>query len=345
MNKLITVSILAIAVSLALSSVGSAAKSTKKVTKKTTTTTHYVKGTTQLSGENAQFGTTYTLGKAYPFNITLKSAEYSIDPILIGDRLYTVKSDEKFLILHMIYHNPQHSERFVRWDSFGFTAVDAHDQNHDGLVDLGAETDKTSVSMNLKPAQKKDVYGAMIVPAAGEIPKLIIKSSDQLVLRYNLIGKVKGLPEAYADTTDKSKATPFAKIKAVPGTSYPVGVFSFKLNKVGYADTTKMGDVSASEGEKLFIVNFTLKNMSKGNAFFRWDSFQNKLIDTDDTTVGDCKDVLRASKDKSFGDNIEAAQELTLRYAFSVPADTSLKSFTVGVEAGRTFVFDISGEK
>jgi len=319
------------------------AEFTYTATKKKPNITHNVKGTTQLSGENAQFGTTYTLGNAYPFNITIRSAEYSVEPVLIGDRLYTVKNDEKFLILHMIYHNPQHSDRFVRWDSFGFTAVDVHDQNHDGLLDLGAETDNTSVSMNLKPAQKKDVYAAMIVPAAGEIPKLMIKSGDQQVLRYNLIGNVKGLPEVYADTTDKSGATALSKINAVPGTSYSVGVFSFKLNKAGYADISKLGDAKASEGEKLYVINFTLKNMSKGNAFFRWDSFQRKLTDADGVGIGDCLDVFQASKDRSFGDNLLPAQELTLRYVFNVPADNAPKTFTVGTGIGRTFVFDISG--
>lgn len=365
MKKIVSAALLAAAVLLTTQSAGMAAKPKPvkaKVTKKPAAKSpvkapiktpakpksevpHVVQGTTQLKGEYAELDKAYTLGKQDPVNITLKSAEYSIDPIRIGDSTYVPGIDEKLLILHMVYHNPQPSERFVRWDSFGFTVVDPQDQNHDGLKDLGSEENKSGISMNMKPAQKMEVYGVMAVPAKGEMPKLIIKANDDLVLRYDLRGKVKGLPAPYADPADKTGATPLSRIAGQAGTYYPVGMLSFKLIKADYTDASQMGENELSEGERFFIVQFNVKNISGSDQYFRWDTFDRKLIDVDDVEVGSCIDVFQASKDKSFSNNIKPDQELTLRYLFSIPDDTDVKTFSVAIEGGRTFTFDISGTK
>lgn len=357
MNKVVSAALLAVAVSLTIQPAGMAAKakpakakvvkkpSVKAPVKPKSEVPHVVQGTTQLKGEYAELAKTYTLGKEYPMNLTLKSAEYSIDPVRIGDSLYVPSVDEKLLILHMTYHNPQPSERYVRWDTFGFTVVDPQSQNHDGLNDLGSEETKAGVSMDLKPAQKINVFGVMTVPAAGEMPKLIIKASDNLVLRYDLRGVVKGLPAQYADPADKTGATPLSTITGQAGTYYPVGMFSFKLNKAEYSSASKIEGSELSEGERFLIVQFSLKNISGREQYFRWDTFDRKLIDVDGVEVGSCVDVFQASKDKSFSNNIKPDQELTLRYAFSVPNDTDVKTFSVVSGNGRTFAFDISGTK
>ncbi len=315
----------------------------KKAKKPAAKVTHYVKGTTQLSGENAQFGVTYTLGKAYPFNITIKSAEYTVEPVQVGDRYFVANAKEKLLILHMIYHNPVKTERFVRWDSFGYTVVDANDQNHDGLEGLGAENDKTSVGMSLKPAQKKEVYGVMLVPSVGEMPKLMIKSSDNLVLRYDIKGKVKPLPAPYADPADTTGATALEKITAVQGTYYPIEKLYFRLDSLENSDATTFGNMKLAKNDKYMVAKITLKNSGPSKQFFRWDSFDRKLIDTDGIPVGKCVNVFRATSDASFAGDLEPGQELSLRYAFSLPKDTTLKAFTVKRGDGRTFEFDISG--
>lgn len=346
MNKLTFIIALIIAVSCIFPTFGLAAKPKPKpkapVKKPAAEQPHYVKGTTQLSGENAQLNTVYTLGKENPFNITLKTVEYSVDPILINDELHTVTTQEKFLVLHMIYHNPQNKEVYIRWDSFSFTAIDPKDQNHDGLLDIAAEGGKDRVDMYFKPAQKKDVYGIIKVPAVGEIPKLIIKSTDALVLRYNLKDKIKALPALYADPEDKKGATALSQITCATGVAYPINSFSFKLNKVDYSTAKKMGEYVLEEGEQFCVVNFTLKNITPKNNYFRWDTLTRKLIDTDGVETGDCVDMYQASKDKTYESDLTPNQEITLRYIFKIPADSTLKSFTNTIDEYRTLVFDIS---
>ncbi len=306
---------------------------------------HYVLGTKQLSGENAMFGTTFTLGKENPMNITIKSAEYTVEPVQIGDETYVPDAKEKLLVLHLVYHNPQKTERSIRWDSFKYTIVDSASNNHDGLLDLGSEKTKSSVSINLKPAQKIYVYGVMTVPAKGEMPKLMIKSSDNLVLRYDLMdkgkkNKVKGLQAPYADPTDPTGATALATVKASPNTYYPVGMFQYNLIRFEPSDSPKIGETELSDGEKFFIVHFKLKNNSAKTQSYRWDTLKVKLRDADGVSLGECSDVVRSTSDASFSSRMEPGQELSLRYLFKIPKDSQAKTFSVAIpDGGRVFSY------
>jgi hypothetical protein len=353
MKRIVGLALLLLALIVTTETIGFCAVAKKTTAKKPATkttakkpaakTTHYVKGTTQLKGEYAEFGTTYTLGKDYPLNITLKSAEYSVEPVSVGKHTYVPNAEEKLLILHMTYHNPQPRENFVRWDTLAFTVVDPQSQNHDGLKDLGMEKDKLSCSMNMKPAQKIEVYGVIVVPADGEMPKLIIKSSDELVLRYNLKDKVKGLPALFADSSDNSGATALTKINAQIGTPYSLGEFSLKVNNFEFSSSTKMGENEVDEGEKFLVVQMDVKNVTADEKFMRWDTFDSKVIDVDDVEVANgCTDMFQKSKDKSFSMNIQPGQEVQVRCIFKIPDDTELKTFSTRLNEGRTFIYDIS---
>ncbi|MEN6356830.1 MAG: DUF4352 domain-containing protein [Armatimonadota bacterium] len=329
----------------ALSITTSAATKKTPAKKTTTKTPHYVQGTTQLKGEYAEFGKTYTLGKNNPFNITLKSAEYTIDPVNIGDQTYVPTADEKLIVYHMTYHNPQPNEYHIRWDNFSFTVVDPQSQNHDGLRDLGMEKDKQQCSMSLKPAQKVDVYGVMPVPSKGEMPKLIIKSDDDLVLRYDLRGKVKGLPAEYTDPADKTNTTVLDKIPAKMGVYYPLGELEVKLDKIEINDDPSMGEQTTEEGEVFLVAYISVKNVGKSPQFMRWDTFDPAIVDTDGVETGNNKDMFQKSKDRSFSAEIQPGQEVSVRSIFTIPEDTDLKSLSMHFNENKTFVFDISSVK
>ncbi|WP_337871455.1 hypothetical protein [Meiothermus sp.] len=89
-----------------------------------------VAGTTQLAGGEGEFGKTYTLGKSYPLNFTLRSAEYAVNRVTAGTSVYAPKANEKLLVLHYTVQNPTQREQNVTWSSFKFTVVDAKDFNH-----------------------------------------------------------------------------------------------------------------------------------------------------------------------------------------------------------------------
>ena len=309
------------------------------------TTNHATAGTTQLKGEYADMGSTYTLGKGdYAMNVTLKSAEYSVDSLVIADFLTYPKADEKFLVLHLNLHNPQSREVFARYDSFMFTAVDSKDENHEFIQAGGVENTKSSFGMTMKPAQKVDIYTAIKVPAKGEMPKLIIKSPDELVLRYDLRGKVKPLPAPYADPEDKTGATALSVVPAKIGDAYPIGEFTVKVEGTSFRDKP-LPDEEIAEGNHYLVLNVTIKNISPIQQFVRGDSFVLGIKDADGAVTQPKWDMYLASRDTAYGGNIEPGQEARARYIFEVPKDLDMKTLTITRDEDRTYQYDMSAVK
>lgn len=330
---------------LCLSVTAMAAKPKPKA-KPAPTTNHATLGTTQLKGEYADLGSTYTLGKASPMNITLKSAEYSVDTLVIGDYAYYPKADEKLLVLHFNFHNPQHQEAFARYDTFSITAVDSKNENHEHIQDAGVENSSTkgSFSMTMKPAQKVDVVTAIVVPAKDEVPKVIIKSSDDLVLRYDLKGKVKALPAPYADPADTTGASALSNVAAKIGTVYPLGEFSMKVDGTSFRDNPLSG-AEMGEGNHYLVLNVTIKNIAPTQQFLRGDQFQLSIVDADGAKTQPQWDMYLGSRDVAFSDNVQPGQEMRGRYIFEVPKDLAMKTLTITREGLRVYEYDMSGAK
>jgi len=303
---------------------------------------HYVQGTAQLPGEWGEFGITYTLGKTDPWNITVNSAEYTIEPVLIGDQLCVPKADQKLLVVHFNMHNPQKGEALLRYDTLSMTAVDSKDQNWEYVRDIGAEKTKEHVDLMLKPAQKLDVYTAILVPAAGVVPKLIVKSSDETVIRYDLRGKAKGMSAPFADPNDKTGATALERIPAQMGTYYPLGCCDFKLESASFSDKP-IGDQELEEGARNIVFICSAKNRSKEEIVLRYDTFNCTLSDADGAGVDWNQRMYSASRDADLDTNLKPSQEIKFRYACPVPQDVKLKSFAIQEEEGHTFVYDLSG--
>ena len=128
-GRIVASSVVALAISLSLT-VGVApiyAQAKKASAKKSATVKPATKpkanpnspvllGTTQLPGDFGQLGTTYTVGKSDPVNFTLKSAEYSITPLMVGNSIWVPKADQKLLVLHYTIHNPLKREQQYSWN-------------------------------------------------------------------------------------------------------------------------------------------------------------------------------------------------------------------------------------
>lgn len=306
---------------------------------------HIVQGTTQLAGEYAEFGKTYTLGKDSPMNVTLNSAEYTVDNVKVGDTEEIPNADQKALVLHYTLHNPQKSEVYVYWDFFGYTAVDSNNANWEFTQRVGVESTKASLDVSLKPAQKIDVFTTIMVPAKGEIPKLIIKAKEDLVLRYDLRGKVKPIPAPFADPEDKTGATALAKVPAQPGVFYPTGTFSLKLDDIKMTDAA-IGDDTLEEGNRFMVVSMTAKNVYTGPETLYWDTFGPKLRDADGNEIEWNQKMVQRSSDKSVQSELEPGQELKFRLYFQVSKDVAPSTLTIGQGSdARQYVYDVSSAK
>lgn len=307
-------------------------------------TPHYVQGTTQLKGEYAEFGKAYTLGKENPMNVTLKSAEYTCDTVVIGDHFYYPAANEKLLLIRYQLHNPQPRECPVHWEFFKITAVDNTNTNRDYIHDVGTESSKITLNLELKPAQKMDVYTVINVPAKGEVPKLMFKSTDDLVLRYDLKGKVKGLEAPFADPKDATRATALSKVPAKMNTYYPLGEFALRLDKLEYSKA-KMGDYELEEGCRFLVLNCSVKNVTTESKPLHWETFNVELYDADGNEIEWVHDMFQNTRATSVNVDLKPDQEYKCRYFFSVPEDQQPESFSVTMQESRTYVFDVTSAK
>jgi hypothetical protein len=310
---------------------------------KTAQSTHHeTMGTQQLKGGFGEFGNTYTIGKDDPWNICLKSAEYSVNTIAVGDRIIFPKADEKLLVLHYTVHNPQKSEALMRFDTLRFTAVDAKDKNWEFSGDIGNEATKDNVDQAMKPAQKMDVFAVLAVPANGEIPKLIVQGSNDLVIRYDLRGKVKGLAAPFADPGDSTGATARAVVPAEYGLYYPLGEFAIKVEGTSFAEGA-IGEFEPGENERLMVVSMAAKNLDKSPQLLRFDTIATVLRDADGAVISSTQDLYRASSDKSLDVNAEPGQEIKFRLLLRIEQGLEPKTmlFSNSSGEGRQFEYQV----
>ncbi len=349
MTKLMKLAAVALVAAAVVSSPSLAATKKKPAPKKAptqpSTTNKATLGTTQLKGSEPKFGETWTLGKTNPWNVTLKSAEYSVDQFQYGDQTQWPKADEKFLILHYTIHNPQPRECLMRSDTFRFTVVDPSDNDWQGKSWVVEEQTGVAMGHRLKPAQKMQVCTAIPVPASGVMPKLMWEGSDKLVLRYDLREGVKGLPAPFADPNDKTGATALENVPAQPGVYYPMGWWDVKLDGAALV-TEEIKNAKPPKGSQWIAVTLTAKNISHRNQLLRGDSFVLELRDQDSITLRRHYYMYFGSRWSNEGPRIDPGQEMVFRCLFPVEADQKLKSFTMRFSPqDRAFTFDASGWK
>jgi hypothetical protein len=316
------------------------------------TNAHVVLGTTQLEGEAGVMGKTYTLGQANPWNITLNRAEYTTARLSIGDRYWLPKADQKLLVLHYTVHNPEKAEKLMRFDTLQITAVDAKDTNWESIREIGAEGSGERVQARLKPAQKMNVFTAILVPAAGPMPKIIFKSGDQKVVRYYPNQIVKGknvcpvapLGAPFADPSDATGLTALARVPAALGTYYPMGDTDVKVDGFAFTDQPVNGK-KPGKGEHFLIVTLAAKNAIPRTPMLRFDTYQAKTVDTDGVSVAWHGDLLALSRDAKISMSLDPGQEISFRMYFSVAKEAPLRTFAVFRNDTRTYEYDLSGVK
>jgi hypothetical protein len=354
-GKITVASMLAVTVGLSLTTgtLSASAQTKKPVAKKTAPGKPAAKaggpivlGTTQLPGDFGKVGTTYTIGKANPINFTLKSAEYTITPMMVDNSIWVPKADQKLLVLHYTLHNPLPREQRYYWAGIHFTAVDALDKNQEGIQAAAREGTTDSFDVNLKPAQKIEVTAAILVPAEGVVPKLIVeREKDAPVIRYDLRDKVKPLPATIAPAPGVNAPK---VVSAMPGAYYTTGVFDMRLDEIAYVSGA-LDRQEPGAGKRYLTATFTLKNRTKREQRYYWGNFVADMKDADGEKTPYRQTLLRASRDESVDGNIAAGEEARVRFIFPIPDNVTAKSVRVleckevQDDDARSFSFDVSG--
>jgi hypothetical protein len=308
-----------------------------------------VLGTTQMAGDFGQFGTTYTIGKNNPINFTLKSAEYTTARFNADTSSVVPDKDQKLLVLHYTIHNPQPREQRYYWADMKFTAVDSQDTNHEFAQAVTREGTSQSVEISLKPAQKLEVQTAIVVPANGVVPKLIVQREEGApVIRYDLRGKVKPLPAPIADPADTSGATVRkAAIPAEAGAYYPFGVFDFQFESAAYTTEALRSD-GPGDGNRYLTATFRIKNATGTPQRYYWATFEPELRDSDGEKVEYPQILLKGTRNDDAEGNLAPGEETRIRFVFVLPQKTGGKTLTLSeniVNMSHPYVFDVSGAK
>ena len=308
-----------------------------------------VLGTTQMAGDFGKLGVTYTIGKSYPINFTLKKAEYSIVPFCVGNNIWVPKADEKMLVLHYTIQNSMPREQSYSWSDIRFTGVDSKDMNHEFIQAVSREGDRQSLSISLKPGQKLEATTAIVVPAEGVLPKLIVeRTKGEPVIRYDLRGKATPLPAPAADTADTSGATALKVIPARTGAFSRLGVFDARLDEVTYVNGPLLRR-EPGDGKRWLTAIFTIKNTTNTTQRYLWSDFLPDLRDADGEKAEYTQAILKASRDEAAGDDLAPGEEARIRFFFALPQKVDGKILRlaegkqIDARAARVFAFDLTG--
>lgn len=305
-----------------------------------------VKGANQMDGENAKPGVIYTMGKAPSVNFTLNSAEYSVERVNIGESTYAPQKDEKLLVLNYSVHNPNKEEFSYDWGTLRFTVVDAQNVNHEDVQQVGDSQTRQNLNITLKPAQKINAYTVIKVPAAGPIPKLIVRydaNSTAAVLRYDLRGQVKALAAPFADPADTTGVTARTEVPAQIGTYYPAMNYDLKLVKVEYSDGP-LGEISADEGKKFLVATVAVKNATSAEAYYDYGSFVPALVDSEGEEVAWGQSMLKTTRNEAATGTLKPGAEYTTRILFAVNKDVTGKTLTLSEPDSRVYSFDLTAK-
>jgi len=312
-------------------------------------------GTSQLPGAWCDFGKAYTLGRvkgsdANAMNLTLKSAEYTIGHVKVGERMFRPQEGEKLLVIHYSLHNPLPKEQHVNYATIGWTAVDSKSENkNQEYLGVGVEGTGVSLDQAMKPAQKVQVYAIIRVNCTGEVPKLMAARYEvpAPVARYDLHGKVKPLPTPYADPSDKSGATVVKEIPGVVGVSYITGDFDTKVEKVDFA-TPPLGDEGYDANNDYVVITFECTYWGEGSGVMGGSGSPTSgmaLKDADGVSYGIQYGPMPVSSTRKFDPMAKQGESIRFRLAFSVPKGVALKSLTLKEFSGYPVVIDLSAYK
>lgn len=321
-----------------LAAVGAAPAQKTKTTRKPPA--RQVAGTAQLPGDNGKLGQTYTLGKEYRLNFVLTGVRYGKVRWSHGDDTAAPNQSQKLLIVDFQAQNPNKETTSLGAGVFKLTAVDGQGANHEGEFGVVQKGRAAEFETSLKPGQRADAETAILVPAEGPVPKLIVAHrSGGGVLRYGLRGLVAPLPKALSP--NGVDAPPLVKGEA--GVAYPllkadatVGATAFKAGR--------FGDLGEREGSVFMTTRLTLVARTPGRLAFQ---VHGEAADADGERYPSI-DLQKASAEAEIGGIGEAGEPLECRMLFFVPkgariakvriweGDDDLRSTTVEVPVGLT---------
>lgn len=193
--------------------------------------------------------------------LTLLSAELSVEPVNVGENRMAPKADQKLLLVRFKVQNArsgdlpmpltgkmiqvvaQDDATYVACETLGYEAKASY---------TGAETRKPAHELILKRTQNAPVCLAVIpVPAEGQVPKLIFHTGEGgNTLRFDLRGQVKPLPVGDRDPSDDKGFTARKEYIGKTGERVRTWGTDFTVEKVEASADPKLLEYLQTDSEK-----------------------------------------------------------------------------------------------
>lgn len=307
-----------------------------------------VLGTKQLPGDFGKLGTTYTLGKESPLNVTLTGAEYTTDHWVYESAFSGVlhgqpKAEEKTLLLKLTVQNPTQQPLSLSPGGLKLTAVTPDSTGSERSALINPKTAKECLNLPLKPGQKVDVIALVTVPAKEPIHKLLIQREDGTpVVRYDLTGKITALP-AWGGAGAESKDT----IVGIRDCVMPVAWFELGLRGLEWSEAKIDGDEEPGEGNHFLVAHLSFQALAD-KIGLNFGTFDMTLTTEDGQKIvkeapGGIGGFLLETRLTPFAGELDKGQKQNIRVFFRVAKDAKPKTITItDRETGRSVAFPTS---
>ncbi len=302
-----------------------------------------VRGTTQLAGDVGHLGVTYTLPDS-PWNFTLKSAEFTVGRVSIGNTVYAPQADQKLLLLRYTVQNSDSGEHGIAWNSIHFAVVDPTNVNRDCIEDAGNAATHATLDQSLLPGQKVDVYTAIPIPAKGTAPKLLMSWGGSRIVRYFLADQLDRLPAPFADPADPSGASALTEVPAEAGRYYPLLNLDAQLISTAYTTQTLAGN-ECPEGKRFFVATLRVKNQAPAKVPCQYSTFKTRLLCSDGDRIDYNDYLLKATGDETFDRELDPGEEVTVRVFFELSKEVDGKTLLFAEGDSRTYAFPVNTTK
>jgi hypothetical protein len=316
---------------------GAAAQKKKPVVKKPAAAP--VKPAPQPTGI---FGRTAAL-PALGIQLTLLSAQLTMEPVNIGDHRMAPKADQKLLLVRFKVQNARSGDLPMPLTGSMVQAVAQDDATYvacetlgyeSKTVYVGAETRKSATELILKRTQNAPVCLAVIpVPAEGEVPKLIFQTgAGGNILRFDLRGQVKPLAESERDPADPKGFLPRKEYVWKTGERARTWGADFTLEKMETSSDPMLLEFVQTDTEKNGVLVATMSlqiNIPYEKYLFNSDNtFEVKAFDTDGNTY---EATLMAASRIASVDVVKHGKgsQLRVRYAIPFPRDAKLDRLVI----------------
>ena len=284
-------------------------------------------------------GAGHRVGERFPIEITIRSLQYSVEPVNVGDTTIAPHADEKLLVVRYTMTNAAGEERHFDQDTLAFFAMDEENASHPSTGLVGLERSRREVGTDVDPGVSLDLYTVLVVPADGAMRKLIIEPTHsgegKVKATIDLSGgKVSPLTAPFADPADASGATARASVPAETGTFYPMGFFDARLDSV----KVEPGQLNAV---------FTVRNRSTLRQHFDHGIFLPTLRDAEGGEVEWDATIYHATKAATIpGAYVEPQTEYRIRFRFTHAEGVTPQKLSLGEHFGsqltRAYVFPIA---